>query len=415
LLPDSRVDGATAPDGGGGPDVTNEWSDADPDVAVDAPTDAAPDAQPERAPDTEADAAPDVPAERAPDTESDAATNGQTDAVPDPEIDADATGDASAGDGPSDGSHTRTDGQDSDSIGGNDANVDPKGDRFSDLAAPVRVAADFDQDGFSDVVWQDLESGDLEVWYLTETTVRSRGAIKVRPKPSANWRAAAVADFDGDGWPDILWGLPGSSSSGIEYLSGSESLRFTRLPDLEAQNGEAWMLEGTCGVGESKVPELLWRESVSGEIRIWTVLGDGEFRQSRSVSNALNTPSSSGWDVVGCGPFQAMDSSDIFWHAYDGADSGRSIVWFMSQSKTLRESYSFLSDDLDVAPKEGWRAVGVYDFNGDAHPDVLWYQPQSGALQAWIMQDVRRREWRNFDTSVGHLSSGQWQPVPHSE
>ena len=38
-----------------------------------------------------------------------------------------------------------------------------------------------------------------------------------------------------------------------------------------------------------------------------------------------------------------------------------------------------------AAAQSSWQAVGVGDFNGDRHADVLWFNASSGALGAWLL------------------------------
>ena len=51
----------------------------------------------------------------------------------------------------------------------------------------------------SDILWRDLESGDVDIWGLTEDS--TLGPLEGGGDP---WSAIGAGDFDGDGRDDVL-------------------------------------------------------------------------------------------------------------------------------------------------------------------------------------------------------------------
>ena len=64
---------------------------------------------------------------------------------------------------------------------------------------------DFDGDGRSDVLWHNSVTGDLYVWFMNATVVTGASFLNPSGLADTRWQIEAVADFDGDRSPDLLW------------------------------------------------------------------------------------------------------------------------------------------------------------------------------------------------------------------
>ncbi len=65
------------------------------------------------------------------------------------------------------------------------------------------VPSDFNEDGMSDVQWQNTTSGQASVWDMNGNTLTGGGPVSPNPGPS--WTEVGSGDFNGDGHADILW------------------------------------------------------------------------------------------------------------------------------------------------------------------------------------------------------------------
>jgi C1A family cysteine protease len=65
--------------------------------------------------------------------------------------------------------------------------------------------ADFNGDGKPDLVWQNQTTGQLTVWLMNGTTQTQGLWLTPSTVADTNWKIAGVADFNGDGDPDLLW------------------------------------------------------------------------------------------------------------------------------------------------------------------------------------------------------------------
>jgi hypothetical protein len=82
----------------------------------------------------------------------------------------------------------------------------------------VAAVADFNADGKPDILWRNTSTGTNAVWYMDGVTMAEVGY------PTAvtdqNWKVAAVADFNADGKPDILWRNTSTGTNAVWYMDG---------------------------------------------------------------------------------------------------------------------------------------------------------------------------------------------------
>ena len=65
----------------------------------------------------------------------------------------------------------------------------------------VQGLGDFNGDGFPDILWRDTNTGVISIWFTNGQTVTSAGVVSTLP---STWSIAQVGDYNGDGKSDIL-------------------------------------------------------------------------------------------------------------------------------------------------------------------------------------------------------------------
>jgi hypothetical protein len=85
--------------------------------------------------------------------------------------------------------------------------------------------ADFNGDGFADILWQ-TTSGSLSFWLMdgigSHTSVNHAGF--------ANYTVATARDFDGDGKADILWRQTAGDGVTLWEMKGAQIRHLKNLP-----------------------------------------------------------------------------------------------------------------------------------------------------------------------------------------
>jgi len=230
---------------------------------------------------------------------------------------------------------------------------------------------DFNGDGQEDILWRYNSSGGKNaVWYMKGAT--KIGYADVPAVTDLNWKIVGTGDFNGDGWPDILWRNYVSGYNAVWYMKGASYLGAAYLSAVTDLN---WQIVGTRDFNGDGWPDILWRYYGSGgKNAVWYMKG------ATYIGAALLTAVTDlNWQIVGTGDFNRDGWPDILWR-YNGA-GGKNAVWYMKGSSKI--GYA----DLPAATDLNWKIVGTGDFNGDGWPDILWrYYGSGGKNAVWYMK-----------------------------
>ena len=193
--------------------------------------------------------------------------------------------------------------------------------------------SDLNKDGKADIVWrktgQGVDTGAGFLWLMNGANVI--GATYLNPI-GTEWQIQAVADFNGDGYADILW-------------------RNTSASSVDSGKLFLWLMNGAS-----------------------VVAGTGY----------TNAQADLGWQVQGVGDLNGDGKADIVWRKTGpGVDTGAGFLWLMNGATVVGATYlSPISTD--------WQVQGIADFTGDGRADILWRNrnpaPQDAAkLYLWVM------------------------------
>jgi len=240
-------------------------------------------------------------------------------------------------------------------------------------ASPYNVFGvhDFDGDGVPDILWRNPSTGANALWYMQNngTSIKSAAGM---PYCELAWQVAGVADFDGDGVPDILWRNPSTGANALWYMqsNGTAIKSAVGVPYCEP----AWQVAGVADFDGDGVPDILWRNPSTGANALWYMDSDGT-----AIKSAVGVPScSTSWQIAGLADFDGDGVPDILWR---NPSTGANALWYMQFDGTAIKSAAGV-------PSCGtsWEVGKVVDFDGDGVPDILWRNPSTGANALWYMQ-----------------------------
>jgi hypothetical protein len=223
--------------------------------------------------------------------------------------------------------------------------------------------------GQTEVIWQDPISGFSQFWYLGgEQGTSLEGAATITTHNI--WRIAALADFNGDGYPDIVWQDTVSGASQIWFMTGSQGTTLLEAATLSGPN--PWLIVGANDFNQDGHPDLLWEDPVSGWAQIWYLGGP----QGITLLSAANLTLQNPWHIVGTGDFNGDGHPDVLWQ---DPVSGTVQIWYLTGAlgNQLLSAANLAASTSNV--------VAVADFNQDGHPDVVWQDPVSGASQIELL------------------------------
>ncbi len=105
----------------------------------------------------------------------------------------------------------------------------------------MRAAGDFNKDGRVDIIWQDQASGFAQIWFLTGTQGNAvLDAVNLVQKNP--WRIAAAADLNQDGRVDVIWQDPVTGASQAWFMGGDKGNQIIDAASLGGPN--PWKIAG---------------------------------------------------------------------------------------------------------------------------------------------------------------------------
>ncbi len=243
------------------------------------------------------------------------------------------------------------------------------------------VAADFDGDGRSDVVWQNTATGESFIWTRVGLNGRKSTSLGVT---ALDWHVAGTGDFDGDGETDLLWQNTTTGEYGVWLMHRMAEVTWISLGTVTP----GWQIVGTGDFNGDGWADIIWQNPSTGEC------GIGLMNGTVQVDWVSLGVFSTDWIIVGTGDFDGDGQTDILWQNSATGEYGAWLMRGTTQSTWLH---------LGVAIP-GRRIAGTGDFNGDGNPDILWQNTGPGAAGISVSGDGQQYGW----LSLGQLSPN-WQ------
>jgi len=229
-----------------------------------------------------------------------------------------------------------------------------------------------------DLVWQNDTTRQVTVWYMGGAggnVLQGWNYLSAAGIPG--WHVVAVADFNGDGVPDLVWQNDTTRQATIWYMGGTGGAVLQSYAYLSATGVPGWSIVAAADFNGDGVPDLVWQNDTTRQVTVWYMGGvGGAVFQGYNYLSAAGVP---GWHVVAVADFNGDGVPDLVWQN----DSTRQVtVWYMGGAggATL-QGYNWLSQ----SGVPGWHVVAAVDQNGDGVPDPIWQNDSTRQVTVWYM------------------------------
>jgi hypothetical protein len=251
----------------------------------------------------------------------------------------------------------------------------------------VEGVDDLDAQGSSDLVWRSTRTGDVAAWLVIDRV--SRGVVSGNPSAwitqaalvatgvPLTWDIVGVRDLDGDSKADLIWRHTEAGHVAVWLMDGPH-VRTT--PVVAAGVSLAWQIADIADLDGDRKGDIVWREMVSGDVAVW--LMDGGAVRSAPIIGA-GVPLT--WELIAAGDLDGDGKADLIWH---NGVTGDVAAWLMN-GLTVKASAIVASGALG-----SWQIVKVLDYDGDGKVDLLWRNSETGLYSAWLMDGfiIKRHE-----------------------
>jgi hypothetical protein len=265
------------------------------------------------------------------------------------------------------------------------------------LGCAPTIKGDFNQDGKVDLVFRNVNTNRHMVWTMDGIT-RTAG-VWVNPNPaSADWQAVGADDFDSaaspgagpDGKSDLVF--YNVSTGAVEFWLMNANNRVGATVPLTGGATLAlnWKLAATGDFNADGKPDLVWRNSTSQKIVIWTMNGTAK------IGNIIPTPDQAvdaNWEIVAALDYNNDGARDFLWY---NTTSGKIVHWFMNASVAR---ITGIFNNPANAGDNNWRVYAGGDYGQGpggvaCTNDIVWRNSTSGKNVCW---------WEDF---AGNRTSG---------
>ena len=183
--------------------------------------------------------------------------------------------------------------------------------------------ADFNGDGTPDLVWQNDATRQVVVWYMggtPATTILSSASLAT--SGVTGWRLVDAVDLNHDGKPDLVWQNDTTFQVVVWYMGGSGGNTPLGSNSLATSGVTGWRLVAIADFNGDGAPDLVWQNAAS-QVLVWYMGGSqGNVPQS---SDWLSAGDETGWTVVGANDFDGNGTPDLVWQ---NTATRQVVVWY---------------------------------------------------------------------------------------
>jgi hypothetical protein len=131
----------------------------------------------------------------------------------------------------------------------------------------VAATADFNGDGWPDLVWRHRTSGLVMIVPMTGTTPGA--AIFLPTVTDVTWELIGAPDLNGDGAPDLVWRRSTDGFMYVWMMNGTTPATVVQLGGV----GANWRASSFADVNGDGKPDIIFREQTAGYDAVLYLIG----------------------------------------------------------------------------------------------------------------------------------------------
>ncbi|HLX85049.1 MAG TPA: FG-GAP-like repeat-containing protein [Terriglobales bacterium] len=211
-----------------------------------------------------------------------------------------------------------------------------------------------------------LSTGEI----LSDTFVgaRLRGAVSIASKGAAGWSAVGAADSGPNALERMVYSQASNGALAVTYYGGSSGTDFLGFSALTSP-GEEWTAAAVADLNGDGNPDVVFVNKVTGQVDVFFY---GGLQGTALIDRQTISPLSAvGWNLVGAADLNGDGRIDL---VLQNPSTRQVMVDYLGGPKgtTVVGTEELIGDFV------GWTAAGMEDVNGDGHPDLILFSDTTG-------------------------------------
>lgn len=186
------------------------------------------------------------------------------------------------------------------------------------------------------------------------------------------YRIFNVADTNADGLADLLWVDEPAHHLWIWLMNGTQVLAPGQ--EISGPPGEGWTAVTAADMNRDGMNDVIWTRP--GRARVWLLQGTRLLAPGPEIQGPGED-----WVVGNVGDTNGDGQADLVWH---DAVHNRAEVWLMEGTRVLARG-----PEIPGPAGEGWVITNIADTSADGQADIVWTNPERGALRVWLLHGAR--------------------------
>jgi uncharacterized repeat protein (TIGR03803 family) len=231
---------------------------------------------------------------------------------------------------------------------------------------------------FSHLPQQDMVLSNSTTGTLDVRLISQMGTQQIVQAVAAGYYPVAVADFDGDGVPDILWT---SANNDLYIWFGGKGSPTGFKAQYVGTYPAGWAVVGAGDINGDGKADIYWINPTTHQFAYWLMNGatrDGYFITSYTA----------GYYPIALGDFNGDGTLDVLW----SSAKNDLYIWYANGANP---STPFTAAYGGTFPP-GWAVVGVSDLDGDGKSDLVWQNTSTNEWGYWLMNGTQRKATATF-------------------
>ena len=257
----------------------------------------------------------------------------------------------------------------------NASQIAPGGSIDAFAAILALIPRDFDWSGKPDLLLQNNSSNQLSIWFMGGPLGSTLLSSPIFATPLPGWRVVAANDFNGDGAPDLILQNAQTNQVSIWYMGGSQGITMLSAP-IFATATPGWNVMAAADFDGDGYTDLLLQNTQTNQLSIWFMVGSGGTTIMSWPILGVLPP---GWTTVAVADFDGDGCPDL---VIQNQQTNEIQIWFLA---VTRDSLSVKSVFSLGHAAPGWYVVGSGDFDSNGCPDLVLENDSMNAISFWYM------------------------------